>query len=108
MSTISPQITKELAAEAKEKGLFWLDAPVSGGQKGAIEGTLTIMVGGEAEALEKARPVLAAMGKRISHFGASGNGQNAKLANQICGEKKKKERTTKELCLSYFVLFKKH
>ena len=52
MSTISPQVTRELAEEARAKGLFWLDAPVSGGEKGAIEGTLTIMVGGDAEALE--------------------------------------------------------
>jgi 3-hydroxyisobutyrate dehydrogenase len=83
MSTISPQVTRELAAEAKTKGLFWLDAPVSGGEKGAIEGTLTIMVGGEVEALERARPVLEAMGKRITHFGEVGNGQSAKLCNQI-------------------------
>ena len=83
MSTISPQVTRELAAEAKSKGLFWLDAPVSGGEKGAIEGTLTIMVGGEAEALERARPALEAMGKRITHFGPVGSGQSAKLCNQI-------------------------
>src|SRR5215475_12526127 len=56
MSTISPQVTRELADEARSKGLSWLDAPVSGGEKGAIEGTLTIMVGGDAEALERARP----------------------------------------------------
>ncbi len=83
MSTISPQVTRELAAEAKAKGLSWIDAPVSGGEKGAIEGTLTIMIGGDAEALERARPVLAAMGKRITHFGPAGNGQSAKLCNQI-------------------------
>lgn len=83
MSTISPQVTRELAEEAKAKGLFWLDAPVSGGEKGAIEGTLTIMTGGETEALERARPVLEAMGKRITHFGPAGNGQSAKLCNQI-------------------------
>jgi 2-hydroxy-3-oxopropionate reductase len=83
MSTISPQVTRELAAEAREQGLQWLDAPVSGGEKGAIEGTLTIMVGGDADALARARPVLGAMGKRITHFGAAGNGQSAKLCNQI-------------------------
>jgi 2-hydroxy-3-oxopropionate reductase len=83
MSTISPQVTRELAEEAKAKGVQWLDAPVSGGEKGAIEGTLTIMVGGEAEALERARPVLNAMGKRITHFGPVGAGQSAKLCNQI-------------------------
>jgi 3-hydroxyisobutyrate dehydrogenase len=83
MSTISPQITRDLAEEAKSKGLHWLDAPVSGGEKGAIEGTLTIMVGGDTEALERARPILNAMGKRITHFGPAGNGQSAKLCNQI-------------------------
>jgi 3-hydroxyisobutyrate dehydrogenase len=83
MSTISPQVTRELADEAKSKGLSWLDAPVSGGEKGAIEGTLTIMVGGEAEALERGRPALEAMGKRITHFGPAGAGQSAKLCNQI-------------------------
>lgn len=83
MSTISPEVTRELAEEAKAKNCSWLDAPVSGGEKGAIEGTLTIMVGGEAEALECARPVLEAMGKRITHFGVAGNGQSAKLCNQI-------------------------
>jgi 3-hydroxyisobutyrate dehydrogenase len=83
MSTISPQVTRELAAEASSRGLYWLDAPVSGGEKGAIEGTLTIMVGGESAALERARPVLEAMGKRITYFGPSGNGQSAKLCNQI-------------------------
>src|SRR5262249_9686310 len=83
MSTISPQVTRELAEEARSKGLFWLDAPVSGGEKGAIEGALTIMVGGEVEALERVRPALNAMGKRITHFGPVGNGQSAKLCNQI-------------------------
>lgn len=83
MSTISPQITRELAAEAAERGLHWLDAPVSGGEKGAIEGTLTIMVGGETDVLEQVRPVFNAMGKRITHFGPAGTGQSAKLCNQI-------------------------
>ncbi len=83
MSTISPQATQELAAEAASRGLHWLDAPVSGGEKGAIEGTLTIMVGGDPQALEKARPVFEAMGRRITHFGPAGNGQYAKLCNQI-------------------------
>lgn len=83
MSTISPQVTQELAAEAGSRSLFWLDAPVSGGEKGAIEGTLTIMVGGDPQALARARPVFEAMGKRITHFGPAGNGQYAKLCNQI-------------------------
>jgi 3-hydroxyisobutyrate dehydrogenase len=83
MSTISPSVTRELAAQAAHKGVLWLDAPVSGGEKGAIEGTLTIMVGGADEAVEHARPVLEAMGKRITHFGPVGNGQATKLCNQI-------------------------
>jgi len=83
MSTISPRVTRELAAEAEARGLSWVDAPVSGGQKGAIEGTLTIMAGGTAEALDRARPALEAMGKRITHFGLAGSGQAAKLCNQI-------------------------
>lgn len=83
MSTISPQVTRELSAEAASRGLAWLDAPVSGGEKGAIEGTLTIMVGGVSAALDRCRPVLEAMGKRITYFGPSGNGQSAKLCNQI-------------------------
>lgn len=83
MSTISPEVTCELAAEALTKNVQWIDAPVSGGQKGAIEGTLTIMAGGDAAALERVRPVLGAMGKRITHFGKVGNGQLAKLTNQV-------------------------
>jgi len=83
MSTISPAVTRDLAQEARGRGLEWIDAPVSGGEKGAIEGTLTIMVGGKKEALERVRPVLEAMGKRITYFGESGNGQSAKLCNQI-------------------------
>ena len=83
MSTISPEVTRELAAEAKAVGVEWLDAPVSGGQKGAIEGTLTILVGGESTTLDRCRPVLEAMGKRITHLGPVGQGQAAKLCNQI-------------------------
>jgi len=83
MSTISPQVTRELSAEATSRGVYWLDAPVSGGEKGAIEGTLTIMVGGDGAALDRCRPVLEAMGKRITYLGPSGNGQSAKLCNQI-------------------------
>jgi 3-hydroxyisobutyrate dehydrogenase len=83
MSTISPSVTRDLATKASKQGLYWLDAPVSGGEKGAIEGTLTIMVGGDTQAVSQARPVLEAMGKRITHFGLPGNGQAAKLCNQI-------------------------
>lgn len=83
MSTISPIGARKIAASLAEKGIDFLDCPVSGGEVGAINGTLTIMVGGKAEALEKARPALQAMGKTITHIGESGAGQVAKACNQI-------------------------
>lgn len=83
MSTISPQVTREIADALRAKQAQMLDAPVSGGEKGAIEGTLSIMVGGDADTLERARPVLSAMGKTITHVGPNGMGQVCKLANQI-------------------------
>src|SRR5262245_29252009 len=82
-STIAPEAARSIAARIAESGARFLDAPVSGGQKGATEGTLTFFVGGDAEALERAKPVLAAMGKRITHLGPSGAGQLGKAANQI-------------------------
>ena len=82
-STISPEVTRTVAAQAAERKIQWLDAPISGGTKGANEGTLTIMVGGDAQALAIARPVMECMGKNITHFGASGQGQVAKCTNQI-------------------------
>ncbi len=83
MSTIAPRVARELAAEAAAHGAAMLDAPVSGGDVGAIEGTLSIMVGGDAAALERARPVLEVLGARITHVGASGAGQIVKACNQI-------------------------
>jgi 2-hydroxy-3-oxopropionate reductase len=83
MSTIAPRVARELAEEAAARGAAMLDAPVSGGDVGAIEGTLSIMVGGDAQALERVRPVLAALGRRITHVGASGAGQVVKACNQI-------------------------
>lgn len=83
MSTISPIGARKIAASLAEKSIDFLDCPVSGGEVGAINGTLTIMVGGKAEALEKARPALQAMGKTITHIGESGAGQVAKACNQI-------------------------
>jgi 3-hydroxyisobutyrate dehydrogenase len=83
MSTISPAVTRRLAQDAHARGAAWLDAPVSGGEAGAIAGTLTIMVGGDAAAFARALPVLQAMGKRITHIGPSGAGQTTKLCNQI-------------------------
>jgi 2-hydroxy-3-oxopropionate reductase len=84
-STIAPAIARRLAARAKERGGSLLDAPVSGGEIGAIDGTLTFMVGGDAAALESVREMLGAMGKpeRIVHVGESGAGQICKVCNQI-------------------------
>ena len=83
MSTINPLKAREIAARLAEAGIAFLDAPVSGGEVGAIQGTLTIMVGGDAAALAVARPALEAMGKTITHIGDSGAGQIAKACNQI-------------------------
>ena len=82
-STIKPAAARRIADVLGEKGVACLDAPVSGGDIGARQGTLAIMVGGPAEALEKVRPVLMAMGKTITHVGEAGAGQIAKAANQI-------------------------
>lgn len=83
MSTISPVTARALAEKAAAQGVTLLDAPVSGGQVGAANGTLSIMVGGDAEALEYVRPILSAMGKTILHLGDSGAGQVAKACNQL-------------------------
>jgi len=82
-STIKPALARKIANVLGEKGVACLDAPVSGGDIGARDGTLTIMVGGPAEALERVRPILQAIGKTITHVGESGTGQIAKAANQI-------------------------
>jgi 2-hydroxy-3-oxopropionate reductase len=83
MSTISPQVSIRIAAEAAAKGARMLDAPVSGGDKGAIAGTLSIMVGGEKDAFEECLDIFQAMGKTIVHVGTIGAGGYTKLANQI-------------------------
>ncbi|MGA6974835.1 MAG: NAD(P)-dependent oxidoreductase [Candidatus Binatus sp.] len=83
MSTVAPAAERSIAARLKPSGVDYLDAPVSGGDVGAREGTLAIMVGGEANAFERARPLFELMGKRITHMGALGAGQMTKLANQI-------------------------
>lgn len=83
MSTISPAVTRDIAAKLAAKDVQLLDAPISGGEGGAIAGTLSIMVGGEADALERVRPILEAMGSQITHCGPSGAGQTVKLCNQI-------------------------
>lgn len=83
MSTISPIRTREMAARFKEKGIRMLDAPVSGGDVGARNGTLSIMVGGDKDAFDEAVPVFQAMGKTITHIGGQGDGQICKAVNQI-------------------------
>ncbi len=83
MSTISPIVARELAAAVEGKGAHMLDAPVSGGEKGAIEGTLSIMVGGPREVFVRVQPLFQAMGKNIIHIGAHGAGQVTKACNQI-------------------------
>jgi 3-hydroxyisobutyrate dehydrogenase len=83
MSTISPDTTKRIARELAKKGIVMLDAPVSGGDKGAKEGTLTIMVGGQRSAYEECMPIFQALGKKMVYMGESGSGQLTKLANQI-------------------------
>lgn len=82
-STISPIVTREIAQALAARGIEALDCPVSGGTVGAQAATLTIMVGGKAEVLEKVRPLLEQLGKTITHIGDSGAGQVAKLCNQI-------------------------
>lgn len=83
MSTISPDATRRMADELKKKGITMLDAPVTGGEIGAINGTLTIMVGGDKKAYEETLPILQAMGKKVVYAGPSGAGQTIKLCNQI-------------------------
>ena len=82
-STISPGATAAFAARLADAGIGFVDAPVSGGSEGAKLGTLTIFVGGEEAATERARPVLAAMGKTITRFGPAGSGQAVKAVNQV-------------------------
>lgn len=83
MSTISPHTTRDIAGCLAKKGIHMLDAPISGGSEGAANGTLSIMIGGDADQVERARPVLEAMGKTITHVGPTGAGQTVKLVNQI-------------------------
>jgi len=83
MSTVSSATAKRAAALLAEKDVAFLDAPVSGGVEGAKNGTLAMMVGGDTEALEKIRPLLAAMSARIMHMGPTGSGQATKAVNQI-------------------------
>lgn len=83
MSSVSPVDSQKFAAMTKEKGCPFLDSPVSGGEPGAINGTLAFMIGGDEAVVEKYRPVLMSMGKTITVVGPSGSGSVAKLANQV-------------------------
>lgn len=86
MSTVAPSTARKVYDEVRAKGAGFLDAPVSGGEAGAIAATLSIMVGGDKEAFDKVLPVFEALGKNIVYMGPSGAGQSAKLCNQvICG-----------------------
>jgi len=82
-STISPKVTKEISALLAEKNVHMLDAPISGGSEGAANGTLSIMVGGDAAQFERALPIFEAMGKTITLVGETGAGQTVKLVNQV-------------------------
>jgi len=83
MTTSSPQLAEQIYRQAKNLGISALDAPVSGGDIGAQQGTLSIMVGGDQEAFEQARPLFEIMGKNIVYQGPAGSGQHCKMANQI-------------------------
>ena len=83
-TTVSARIARQLGVEARGRGLLCVDGPVTGGQAGAENGTLAIMCGGTAPAVEAARPIMAAYAKRVVHVGGPGDGQTAKMANQIC------------------------
>ncbi|MFC3050779.1 NAD(P)-dependent oxidoreductase [Kordiimonas pumila] len=83
-TTASATCAKKMASAAEEQGLFFIDAPVSGGEAGAINGALTVMCGGDKVAFEKTAPIMAAYGKSVKLLGAVGAGQLTKMANQIC------------------------
>jgi len=83
-TTTSATLAREMAAAAKARGCFFLDAPVSGGEAGAKAGTLSVMIGGDAGAVERASPVIGAYAKAIRRMGEAGSGQLTKMVNQIC------------------------
>jgi len=83
MSTISPKVARKIASKLAEVGVEMLDAPVTGGEIGAINATLSIMVGGNYETFQKCLPIFQALGKRVTYMGPHGNGQITKLCNQI-------------------------
>lgn len=83
MSTISPKATRAIGRRLGDLGVEFLDAPVSGGQTGAIDGTLSIMAGGAVPAFERCRPIFTVLGRRVTHLGPCGSGQATKLVNQV-------------------------
>ncbi len=83
-TTVSARIARQIAVEARDKEVLCVDAPVTGGQAGAEAGTLAVMCGGRADAVEAARPIMAAYARLVVHVGKAGAGQTAKMANQIC------------------------
>jgi 3-hydroxyisobutyrate dehydrogenase len=83
MSTVSPEFERAAAERVARAGAVYLDAPVSGGETGAIEGTLTVMAGGERDGFERARPILEILAGRVTYMGPAGAGQMTKLANQV-------------------------
>ena len=83
-TTASAKVAKEFYLKAKNQGVGFLDAPVSGGQAGAEKGTLTVMVGGDNEVFKKAEPIISCYSKKVKLLGPSGSGQLAKMVNQIC------------------------
>ena len=83
LTTSKPSLAKTLAEKAREHGAFMLEAPVSGGDIGAIQGTLMMMVGGDADIFEQVKPILTLFTNKIIHFGLAGSGQHVKMANQI-------------------------
>ncbi len=83
LSTVSPELSREIDEAARERGVVFLDAPISGGPEGAANGTLTVMCGGDATAFERAQPVFEVFGERIYHAGPSGAGCTIKLVNQL-------------------------
>ena len=83
-TTASATVARELSAHAAERGIAFLDAPVSGGQAGAENGALTVMVGGDEAAFAKAEPLMSCYGAKVTHMGPSGSGQLTKMVNQIC------------------------
>ncbi len=83
-TTASAEVARELHAQAQTRGLHFIDAPVSGGQAGAVNGVLTVMCGGDAEPFERARPVALAFARAVTRIGDAGAGQLAKMVNQLC------------------------